>query len=270
MAEGKGTPTSEQKQEHGKRPPRWKRFWGRGSEERTLQRKPWTLREFWGKTVWDWLELLIVPVVVAIFGLVFSAQQDARQRELEEQRAQDAALQAYLDQMSTLLIENNLLEAKESDPVYTLAQARTATVIAGLDAEHNRSVIRFLTNSGLTGNKESSISLLRDIDLPRASLSDANLSGADLSDADLSDANLSGTDLSAANLRKAQLFGTDLSGALLLAAFLERANLTDANLSGAALPGAHLHKVKGVTQKHLEQQASELEGAIMPDGSKHP
>ena len=46
------------------------------------QEKPWTLREFWGKPVWDWLQLLgvlAIPVVIAVGGCMFNAQQDARQ-----------------------------------------------------------------------------------------------------------------------------------------------------------------------------------------------
>ena len=50
----------------------------------------------------------LVPLLLGIFaaGLTawFNAQQDARQNEIEEQRAQDAALQAYLDQMSMILL----------------------------------------------------------------------------------------------------------------------------------------------------------------------
>ena len=59
-------------------------------------------------------------------------QQDARQqrfedqraeaeRELAVQRAQDEALQAYLDQMSQLMLERKLLEAEPGDPVHTLS-----------------------------------------------------------------------------------------------------------------------------------------------------
>ena len=70
-------------------------------------RKPWTLREFGGKTLWDWMGLLIVPVVLSLITVAFAWQQDARQqrienkraeaeRELAEQRAQDEALQVYL------------------------------------------------------------------------------------------------------------------------------------------------------------------------------
>jgi cell division protein FtsB len=101
---------------------------------------------FHGKTVWDWLALLIVPVVLVGFGLWFTAQQDQRQqqmedqraeaeRELAEQRAQDEALQAYLDQMSQLVLDRRLLEVEQGDPVHTLAQARTSTAILRLDAQ---------------------------------------------------------------------------------------------------------------------------------------
>src|SRR5215204_1529067 len=99
---------------------------------------------FQGKTVWDFLQLLIVPLMLVAIGLVFSLQQDARQqrvedqraaaeRELAEQRAQDEALQAYLDQMSGLLLERDLRASEEDSEVRTLARARTLTVLERLD-----------------------------------------------------------------------------------------------------------------------------------------
>ena len=80
-------------------------------------RKPWTLREFGGKTVWDWLQLLVVPLALAGIGLFFtSTQKYARQLEEARQRAQEAesqaqhsALQAYFDQMQHLILEEDLL-----------------------------------------------------------------------------------------------------------------------------------------------------------------
>ena len=85
------------------------------------------LREVGGKTLWDWLQLLIVPLALAVIGFVFSIQQANRQdaieakrahqaQMLEDQRAQaeqeiqakrteQATLQAYLDQMGTLLLD---------------------------------------------------------------------------------------------------------------------------------------------------------------------
>jgi hypothetical protein len=84
--------------------------------------------------------------MLAAIGFWFTAQQDARQqqienqraqqaqkienkraeaeRELAVQRAQDEALQAYLDQMSSLLLEKDLRASEEVSEVRTLARAR--------------------------------------------------------------------------------------------------------------------------------------------------
>jgi uncharacterized protein YjbI with pentapeptide repeats len=242
----------------------------REQKEETKQSR-WGFR---GMTVRNWLELLIVPLVLVGIGLLFEMQQADRQlatelqqqtleerrakaeQELAEQRAQDEALQAYLDQMSLLMLDRKLLEAEEGDPVYTLAQARTSTAILRLDAEHNESVTRFLTNSGLAGKSvsESSISLFREIDLRKANLSGAELSNTNLSGADLRKANLSGASLANANLN-----GADLRKANLSNAFLPAANLDNANLNGA----------EGITNEELTRLARSLEGARMPNGRKY-
>jgi uncharacterized protein YjbI with pentapeptide repeats len=289
---------------------------------------------FGDKTVWDWLQLLsalAIPVVLAGAGLWFTAQQDARQqniedrraeqaqkiesqraeaeRKLAEQRAQDEALQSYLNQMSELMLDRKLLETEQGDPVHTLAQARTSTVILRLDAEHNESVTRFLINSGLAVSSEASPRLLRDITLSHATLSQIDLSGGDLSGADLSYAdlnfaNLSGADLSGADLTFAKLFGAILSdanlrdayprdanlsvaylhNANLRDAYLHNANLSNATLSGADLSGANLHNAnlsgailsnanlsgaQRITSEKLYQQAASLKGATMPNGQKY-
>jgi hypothetical protein len=105
-----------------------KRTWRRGPRDRGPQSKPWTLKEYAGKTVWDWLQLLIVPVMLLLITVAFTWQQNNRQEAIEEQRAQDLALQGYLDQMGTLMLEDL------SDPkVQTLARARTLTVLGRLD-----------------------------------------------------------------------------------------------------------------------------------------
>jgi uncharacterized protein YjbI with pentapeptide repeats len=191
--------------------------------------------------------------VLAAAGLWFTAQQEERQqqienqraeseRELAEQRAQDEALQAYLNQMSTLMLNRNLLESEPSDPTFALAQARTSTVILRLDGAHNKSVTRFLRDSGLADHL-----LLSGIDLEGADLSEAHLAYADLSETQLAHADLGGADLRGADLR-----GADLNGA----------DLRNADLLGADLSTAQ------VTQEQLDQ-ANSLKGATMPDGQKY-
>jgi uncharacterized protein YjbI with pentapeptide repeats len=227
------------------------------------KRKPWTLREFGGKTVWDWMGLLIVPIVLSLITVVFAWQQDVRQQEIEdrraqeaqkiegqraeaerelaEQRAQDEALQAYLDQMSSLLLERDLRESEEDSEVRTLARARTLTVLERMDPSRKRAVIQFLYEADLVLRNEGS----QPITKPIISLEGADLEGADLRAAVMWFADLSGADLSGAILHDAELPGatlkeTDLSKADLSDAFLYMANLPRANLSEADLEGADL------------------------------
>jgi uncharacterized protein YjbI with pentapeptide repeats/cell division protein FtsB len=299
-------------------------------EERSVwQRKPEceqkeeTKQSRWGfrgMTVRDWLQLLIVPLALVVIGLAFSVQQDARQqrvenqraeaeRELAEQRAQDEALQAYLDQMSQLMLERELLEAEQGDPVHTLAQARTSTIILRLDAEHNESVTRFLINSGLAVRSDpglvivggtgplvvpsgASTRLLSRIALPHATLSGAYLYAADLSSADLSGAvlteaqlsgaylknaflsgaNLSGANLSEADLSFAYLIGADLSDAYLNFANLKNARLRNANLSGAALGNANLSgaNLSGAVLEGANVTDKQLDQARSLEGATMP
>jgi uncharacterized protein YjbI with pentapeptide repeats len=264
------------------------------------QSKPWTLREFAGKTVWDWLHLLsalAIPVVIALATLWFTARQNDAQRDIEaqrakserrieEQRAQEAALQNYLDQMGRLILDRNLGGSTEGDAAYILARARTSTVITRLDARHNRSVARFLTEAGLTGAQDSSISVLTGADLSKADLSGAYLTGANLSGASLVDAKLSRTLLLSADLTRATFKDAALSGAYLQDAilydtflgstdlsdaYLEDANLTqaygNADFSGADLSGANLTNA-AVSDKQLAECKS-LKYATMPNGLQY-
>jgi hypothetical protein len=232
---------------------------------------------FRGMTVRDWLQLLIVPFALVVISFLFTAQQDARQRQIEDrrakaerelavQRAQDEALQAYLDQMSALLLEKDLRASDEDSEVRTLARARTLTVLGRLDPSRKTAVMEFLVEAELVQRAEGGRE-------PIIRLSGANLIEANLSGANLSGANLSGADLCEAYLNDADLGGAHLSGAYLCNAELRGANLSGANLSGADLNGAYLREadlthVEGVTNEELDQQAL-LEDATMPNGQKY-
>ena len=128
----------------------------------------WKGTGFPGRTVWDWLDLLIVPAVLAVVGYVFTRSESQATREAAERRAQDEALQAYLDQMGQMLLdqERPLRQSKDGDEVRTLARARTLTVLPRLDRDRKGSIIQFLYESGLIGGGRTGI-----IDLKGAHLS---------------------------------------------------------------------------------------------------
>src|SRR5215217_6478819 len=236
---------------------------------------------FRGTTVRDWLPIagaLLVSVVIALgsWSITWQLEKHENQRaeterELAEQRAQDEALQAYLDQMSQLILDRKLLEIEQGnpvheqgDPVHTLAQARTSTAILGLDAEHNESVTHFLITSGLSVRTKDSARLLRGSTLSHAKLSGAHLPNADLGDADLSGADLSNALMVNANLIVADLSGADLSDSLLDNADLV-AHLPNADLSGASLIGADLSEanLRGADLSDANLIGANLSDAIL-------
>ena len=198
------------------------------------------------KTLWDWLELLIVPTVLAIAALLFNQSQRAAQTRLTADRQQQELLMVYLDRMSELL-----LSEPKTDPVHvnvglrrSVARARTHTVLSELDGRRKGIVLTFLYESRLI-DRESSFVCLSRTDLSKANLykSDlrrANLRQANLSEAFLRKVNMFETSLTGARLSHSNLIGASLYRSSLVLADLSDARLTSADLSEADLSGASL------------------------------
>jgi hypothetical protein len=232
------------------------------------------------RTLWDWLQLLIIPAVLAGVGLWFNRQQREQELQTADRRAQDEALQAYLDQMSDMLIPNNdqptLYDDRPPDSLRTVARARTLTVLPRLDGDRKAHVVQFLYESGLISSERWVLDL-SNANLSGADLSHADLSHADLSHAILSEAKLNGATLSHALLSEATLIGAHLPGATLseatlseatLSANLSEANLSEADLSKADLSWANLSGATGWTEEQL-YKASSLNFVTMPNGQKY-
>jgi uncharacterized protein YjbI with pentapeptide repeats len=287
------------------------------------------------KTLWDWMDLLLVPLFLAGGILLLNrSRRDMERQHVEEHAALEreiavdhqraTALQAYIDRMSELLLKDKLSRFSP-DEVRNVAKSRTLTVLRSLDSKRRGSVLLFLKDSGLIDREavidmssadlrgaylmlstlsrvnlsqadlsgadlrgaDLSKSFLGETNLSKADLSGANLSGTDLFESNLNGANLSQTKLSKANLNGADLRGcrlheadlrdADLSGVNLNVGDLVGANLRGAKLGGAKLLGADLREadlsqadLSGTQITETEwEKAKSLEGAIMPDGTKH-
>lgn len=234
--------------------------------------KGWT--GFTGKTLWDWLQLLIVPIVLAGGGYLFGTWQHNvdQQQALDQQQA--TILQTYLDNVQDLLLNHNLLKSSPintHNPYYdvaVLARARTLEALQGLDPERKGRLLVFLHDANLITFPKT------DNDVPIISLYGADLSSANLNHtflystsflhANLSGANLSDTLLYYSSLRDANLSYTNLQHADLNPADLSGANLFHANLSGADLSNTVLDVIN-LTQEQLDQVRS-CKGALLPRG----
>jgi len=262
------------------------------SSERT--KLAWT--GFQGKTLWDWLRFLTkligaiaIPLVVLYATNAFTTQQQyiaavQHRNELDAARAQhqnelsaandqqrETILKAYLDDMSSLLLNHNLHNAAPADEVRNIARVRTLTTLRQLDGARKGILLLFLHEADLISSPNPVILLAGDdlhgavlhgADLGRADLHRAVLQNADLQNANLAGANLRGAYLHCANLHNAVLHNADLSQAVLIRANLDEADLGEADLHSASLIEARLHSA-GLT-------GARLHNAIMPNRSIHP
>lgn len=212
---------------------------------------------FIGKTLWDWLEVVGIPVIIVIIAgaFAFVTQKAERRAEVQRERdtnhAREATLRAYLDDMTKLILEHKLQDSKQGSAERAVAHAHTFMALDNLDGLRKGVLLQFLKKSQLI-NKDKPI-----ISLDFANLTSASLSSADLCDTDLHGVNLTYAELRYANLRnsnltKAVLSNTDLRNSDLREAILNNANLYNSDLREAA-----------VTREQLDS-ASDLSDALLP------
>jgi len=200
------------------------------------------------KTLWDWLQLLVIPLLLVCLGIGFTWGQHQTSLQIAKDAQEEATLKAYLDDMTTLLLDRQPRSQYVADKLVgadaVVARAKTLTALRRLtDPRLKAIVVQFLYGARLIGYYSC------DDTCPVApaviDLSGADLSGADLSGVHLHGVHLSGATLSDVNLSFAHMYGATLSNA----------NLSSANLSGAQ----HL------TQQQLDQVHS-CRNATLPQG----
>jgi uncharacterized protein YjbI with pentapeptide repeats len=195
------------------------------------------------KTLWDWLQLLIVPAILVAIAYGYNAAQAAREHGREDRRiledrgiarvaAQDAALLAYFAQEGDLILKRQL---RASSPAAELARTMTLATVRRLDGTRKAEIIRFLFEAHLLTRGALILDLaeadLRRLELvnahvpPDISLRAANLRGARFDGTRLIGTDFSNSDLQGASFRGALLGGVDFSGANLSGAVFDRATM---------------------------------------------
>lgn len=247
---------------------------------KALLKGTWRWTGLGDKKLWDILQLLIVPIVLA--GVAVGLQEYAKQREEKQQKEEKAkeqqlaadkanqeTLARYLDQMAASL-KDGLLDTKPSYETFIVAQARTVTTLQALDSYRQHLVIQFLNTAkpddSESPNKNSNWKgLLYGARMYKANFRGSDLSGAPfngiiLNSSTLIDANFRYATLSNANLDYVNLSGADLSHAN-----LNGASLLDAILNNADLTGANLIKSTNWDEDQLSK--AKLCKTRLPEGS---
>lgn len=194
------------------------------------------------KTAWDWLVLFMAPAVIIAATAVITEVQ----KQTETRRAQEVAIQSYVDRISALVIQQSA--TTDPEQVAAIGRAHTAAVLHLATQERAGRILAFLGELGLIADYAPS---LEGFDFTRATLKGLALDGLDFEDAilrhaDLEEASLNWVDFEFADLRDADLdwavaHNADFEGALLDGATLNHADLRHADLSlSAGLTAAQL------------------------------
>jgi len=245
------------------------------------------------KTLWDWLQLLIIPAGLALVLLALSSAQAHRENQREADRsahaakyAQDRAEQAaaharaattervradalrgYMHQMSGLLLNKGLRRSNAKASVRALATTLTLTLVPQLDGARKGRVLRFLAGAGLIRAEDPPVDLsgadLRGLVAP---------GGADIESMSVRYADLSGADFSrfGSRIGTADFSGSDLRGANLTGlkvqadAAFDLADLRDANFTDVEFDESSRFAsacVTGVTFDHARMRDTSFYGA---------
>ena len=203
------------------------------------------------KSLWDWLDLLIVPLVLAGGGIIFSQadrandrelaerrwrrdleieedrrredsdREEARrklERELEEDRIKESAFQTYLDRMSDLVMDGT---NNTNQPWGTIIRARTLSLLTRLDGQRKGFMLSFLSEARLivsdTEDQDPTVSLygaeLDNLVLQSGNYARCDMSNSNLRYAFVENANFSYSDLSECDLFKARFISVTLTHA---------------------------------------------------------
>ena len=207
------------------------------------------------KTLWDWLDLLIVPLAIALIAYLFRRSESASSRAHAKEASREEALTGYLDRLQDILLNAELSNEDTLEDSSRVATARTVALLRQLDAHRKAIVLRFLYDAGLISGKPPFVNLQRSdlsgIQFDGSSLSGCNLGGAKLDHASfqwtwLTKAHFSGASLVRATMSSAYLMDANLEYTLLEKTDFYSANLSRASLIKARAPNANFARA------HLE------------------
>ena len=216
---------------------------------------------FQKKSFWDWLQLLIVPLMLAFGAFYLNYASETRDKQIAEEGKQQELLKDYFSKMQTLILAEKTLPKSNNKPTgspsldqnqpklspesQAIARALTLAVLDELDGKRKGKVISYLADSkliieGPTLKSKSEINLehanlkyivLQDVVMPFVKINNADMTNARLDNVDLSNSDLADSDLSEATLKDVKL----------TEAKVYRVNFTKTNLTGVNFSNTDLN-----------------------------
>jgi hypothetical protein len=131
------------------------------------------------KSLWDWMQLLIVPLSLAVIAYLFRRQESKTNQEIAAEHHQQKLLQDYFDRISQLIVDKHLDESGSEPRNRAIARVLTLSVLRRSDARRRSEILKFLKEASLV-QKGNPIIDLHGADFTGAALQGVNLENTDL------------------------------------------------------------------------------------------
>lgn len=207
----------------------------------------WTSNFKWSgfqkKSFWDWLQLLIVPLMLTFGAFYLNYASETRDKQIAEEGKQQELLKDYFSKMQTLIIETKKSKESQLNPdrapllpeFRPIAKALTFAVLDELDGKRKGKVISYLAESKLiTANikdqKSKPVIDLRKANLKEIVLEDVSLDGLSITGADMTEAKLTEVILTNSNLVSSKFINATLDTVDFSGSKLGNSNFYDADL----------------------------------------
>ena len=220
----------------------------------------WRMTGFEGKTVWDWLQLIIVPIALGIVALLFNQSNANAERNLADLRHQrdvdrdldkhrENLLQRYNDYMCMLSLEKGLFTSEPDSLVRLIARDRSTAVLTQLDGQRAAWLFRVFREAQGVNKVDPLVDLNNtdfhnvewiETDMSKLFLHHVDLRGANLQRTNFTEIELDTADLSRANLRDANFLRANLTNIDFANADLRHVNFKGAESTNVCMSGAHL------------------------------
>ena len=206
---------------------------------------------FQKKSFWDWLQLLIIPLMLALGAFYLNSAADFRDYQIAQEQKHQEILTDYFSKMQDLIVETKKSKqtpgSKESNSEERLlpefrptAKALTLSVLEQLDGKRKGKVITYLAESQLITVDNNKLSTQPEIKLDGANLDDIELGNKGQRNS-LNEDEMTIIDkikIKNANMKRANLSGLQLLYSELNGSNLENATLENVNFTGSTMIGS--------------------------------
>lgn len=206
------------------------------------------------KTLWDWLDLLIVPASIGIIGWIYKEYEKSKEeRRLKEDKYSDT-LDSYFKVMTDLMLNSKLPKNKQSRKI---ARTRTIVALENLDGERKGQIFQFL--------KETK--LLDKIDILGANFSEGDfeglvfrnqiLKGINFKNSNFDNSYLDGSqfvscDFDSCTFSNSSLIGVDFFYSKLNNSSIRNTDITTVKFEGVELNNADLRNTKILSSQLID------------------